>query len=874
MLMPQVHRSLYPSKTSLILPKPRIYSHSHAASLVPSRSSFTKTKRNGRVGYKTSNNVKAIATEIPVQRTKFKANVTVKRNDGSKNKQSDWTGGTLRLELVFADLDPDTGEVRSLTARASQAGQADDDVLFEAEFEVPPDYGEVGAVFVTNELSDEAMFIKKIVLDGSPHHGRVLLTCQAWVRFQQKRLFFTNKSTYLPGKTPSGLRRLRKVELENLRGNCQGERKKGDRIYDYDVYNDLGDPDSPEDLTRPVLGGKELPYPRRCRTGRPVLTKKEPSMETRSEYIYVPQDEEFSNTKQKSYRKMQELESKRLLFLALQTGRDDEAKFPYFTAIDVLFNEGINLPSAQLIMQRVLEAVDGKAPQVMKRDRFCWVRDEEFARQTLAGVNPSSIQLVTEWPLRSKLDPEIYGAPESAITDEMIEEEIKPFTTVEEAVKQKKLFILDYHDLLLPFVRQVRELGSATLYGSRTLFFLTPQGRLRPLAIELTRPKMDGNPQWKKVFRPTWKSTDVWLWRLAKANVLAHDSCYHQLITHWLRTHCATEPYVIAANRQLSAMHPIYRLLHPHFRYTMEINAEARKSLINAGGTIESTFSPGKYSMELSSVVYDKQWRFDHQGLPMDLISRGMAIEDPTSPHGLKLAVEDYPYANDGLELWAIIKKWVSDYANHYYPEASLIESDSELLAWWEEVRTVGHGDKKDEPWWPELRTPQDLIEIITTIVWVASGHHAAVNFGQYAYAGYFPNRPPITRRKMPNEDPKDEDWKLFLEKPVEILLETFPSQLQAATVMVALKVLSEHSPDEEYLGEKIEPVWAEDPVIKSYFEKFHGSLIELERIIDRKNADENFVNRHGAGVMPYELLKPFSKPGITGQGVPYSISI
>ncbi|KAJ6428032.1 hypothetical protein OIU84_023446 [Salix udensis] len=812
-----------------------------------------------------------MATESPAQLTKFKANVTVERHDGSKDKRSDWTSGTLRLELVFADLDP--REERSLTGiiiyeRASQAGQADDDVLFEAEVEVPPDHGEVGAVFVTNELSDEAIFIKEIVLDGSPHHGRVSLT-YSYTNFVDN----VEQSTYLPYKTPSGLRRLRQDELVNLRGNCQGERKKGDRVYDYDVYNDLGDPDSPEDLTRPVLGGKELPYPRRCRTGRP-LTKKEQSMETRSKYIYVPQDEEFSSTKQKSFRKMQELESKRLLFLALQTGNDNEAKFPYFTAIDVLFNGGINLPSAQLIMQRILEAVDGKAPQVMKRDRFCLFSDEEFARQTLAGANPSSIQLVTEWPLRSKLDPEIYGAPESAITDKMIEEEIKPFTTVEEAVKQKKLFILDYHDLLLPFVKQVRELGSATLYGSRTLFFLTPQGTLRPLAIELTRPQMDGNPPWKKVFRPNWKFTDVWLWRLAKANVLAHDSCYHQLITHWLRTHCATEPYVIAANRQLSAMHPIYRLLHPHFRYTMQINAEARKSLINAGGTIESTFSPGKYSMELSSVVYDKQWRFDHQGLPRDLISRGMAIEDPTSPHGLKLAVEDYPYANDGLELWAIIKNWVSDYVNYYYPDACLIESDSELLAWWEEVRTVGHGDKKDEPWWPELRTPQDLIEIITTIVWVASGHHAAVNFGQYAYAGYFPNNPPITRLKMPNEDPKDEDRKLFFEKPEEILLKTFPSQLQAAKVMLTMSVLSEHSPDEEYLGEKIEPVWAEDPHIKNCFEKFHGSLIELEGIIDGKNADEKFVNRHGAGVVPYELLKPFSKPGITGQGVPYSISI
>lgn len=191
-----------------------------------------------------------------------------------------------------------------------------------------------------------------------------------------------------------------------------------------------------------------------------------------------------------------------------------------------------------------------------------------------------------------------------------------------QALAQKKLFMLDYHDLLLPYVNKVRELNGTTLYGSRTLMFLTPAGTLLPLAIELTRPPKNRKPQWKHVYTPTFNATGAWLWKFAKAHVLAHDSGIHQLVSHWLRTHCATEPYIIATHRHLSQLHPIHRLLIPHFRYTMQINALARQFLISAGGTIESTFAPGKYSMPLCSVVYDQLWRFDHEALPADLISR------------------------------------------------------------------------------------------------------------------------------------------------------------------------------------------------------------------------------------------------------------
>ena len=48
-----------------------------------------------------------------------------------------------------------------------------------------------------------------------------------------------------------------------------------------------------------------------------------------------------------------------------------------------------------------------------------------------------------------------------------------------------------------------------------------------------------------------------------------------------LRTHYCTELFIIVANRQLNAMHLIYKLLHPHFRYTMEFNALAQEFLVS-----------------------------------------------------------------------------------------------------------------------------------------------------------------------------------------------------------------------------------------------------------------------------------------------------
>jgi linoleate 9S-lipoxygenase len=420
---------------------------------------------------------------------------------------------------------------------------------FSIFFEYDANFGIPGAFYIRNYTQAE-FFLVSVTLDDIPNRGSVQFVCNSWIynfkSYKNDRIFFTN-DTYLPSQTPAPLNYFREEELQNLRGDGTGERKEWDRIYDYDIYNDLGNPDGGDKLVRPVLGGSsDYPYPRRVRSGRKP-TRKDPKSE-KPGVIYVPRDENFGHLKSSDFL-MYGIKSLSQDVLPLfQSVIFDlnftPNEFDSFDEVRGLFEGGIKLPTDVLSKISPLPALkeilrtDGEQvlkfppPQVIRVSKSAWMTDEEFGREMLAGVNPCVIRLLQEFPPKSTLNATVYGDQASTITKEHLEPNLGGLA-VEEALDGKRLFILDYHDAFMPYLERINL--SAKAYATRTILFLKDDGTLKPIAIELSLPHSNGVQYGaeSKVFLPADEGADSIIWLLAKAHVIVNDSCYHQLMSHW-----------------------------------------------------------------------------------------------------------------------------------------------------------------------------------------------------------------------------------------------------------------------------------------------------------------------------------------------------
>ncbi|XVE72662.1 hypothetical protein DITRI_Ditri11bG0056400 [Diplodiscus trichospermus] len=794
-------------------------------------------------------------------------------------------------------------------------------IKFKLKFEVVRGLGTPGAFVVVNRDKHE-FFLKSAIFQyrsvpatRNKDKEKFHFYCGSWVypfhKTGVKRVFFINK-LYLPSETPPGLKRLREKELEKLRGGrSKGERKPWDRVYEYDYYNDLGDPDKGREYARPVLGGSaEFPYPRRLKTGRPPCChdpprsyQECPDFIKKTVHFFFPGAElstgNFSiirsivdffrrNPKPLSHQdtdSLNPLDELFDIFLEKQvTEMDDCVKKKLEKLVpEEIFNQVVANATKR-------DIVESQLPSIIAEDKDACFHDFEFGRQMLAGTNPVRIR---------------------------------------RAVKEDSVFVLEHYDYLLPFLNMINGTGVCA-YATRT-YLLKFSGSLEPIAIELRLP--DPNSSKSVIFAP-YDDDDDWCWVFAKLHVAANDAAYHQLVSHWLHTHAVIEPVIIATRRQLSVMHPIRRLLDPHFKDTLHVNALTRGIFLNAGGILETALFTGEFSMQLSSQLY-KQCRLEDQALPNDIVKRGMAVKEEEEdddnddddddyddddddenvrnketkekpaekkeenaathetqktkvkrPAGVKLILKDYPYAKDGTGIWDAIETWVRDYCEYFYVNDDAVKKDDKIQTWWSEIRDVGHGDQKEG--WYGITTRENLVKALTTLIWITSGLHAAVNFGQYAYAGWHPNRPTLLRKFIPKPD--TQEYQEMMKDPSKFRAQMLPEKFEMAFVIAVMDLLSRHTSDEVYLGQRPPEIkWEEDEFVDKKFQEFSEKLKEIEKNIMKRNKKYKLRNRWGPARIPYKLLYPdtsktrapykekmdiFTRIDITGLGIPNSISI
>ncbi len=363
-----------------------------------------------------------------------------------------------------------------------------------------------------------------------------------------------------------------------------------------------------------------------------------------------------------------------------------------------------------------------------------WRLDVYFAEQRLSGCNPIVLRRV-----KSSRD----LPADNNITNADVQRSLGPGHTLVGLMRSGRLFVCDYAMLKdLPWGSAAP--GPKRLWGPLALFYWRdpgpgtgPDGEFVPVAIQVRRaPWAD-----KRVFTP--HDADSKGWMAARMVLQQADATLHEVGTHLVRTHLVLEPFVIAAERNLSVRHPLLQLLRPHLRFILNINDDARNLLLNPGGRIEQLLGCTRAAaFDLAAEVY-RDWSFwEDARLPAELATRG--VDDPAKlPH--------YAYRDDGLLVYDAIHRFVTDFVDHYYANNAAVVGDGELQAFAQELRTSSKGKvKRLTPDRNRIRTKAHLIEVLTGVIWTSGPQHAAVNYTQWDMIGFAANVPLATYRDIP----------------------------------------------------------------------------------------------------------------------------
>uniref|UniRef100_A0A4W5QTF9 Lipoxygenase domain-containing protein n=1 Tax=Hucho hucho TaxID=62062 RepID=A0A4W5QTF9_9TELE len=384
-----------------------------------------------------------------------------------------------------------------------------------------------------------------------------------------------------------------------------------------------------------------------------------------------------------------------------------------------------------------------------------WKEDTFFGYQLLNGLNPMMIHRCSKLPENFPVTEDMVKA---SLFGKNLEAEIQ-------VCQHGVMYVIHLQYNMLYIV-------SHFLAAPLCLLYMTPEDKLIPIAIQLKQEPGDDNP----IFLPTDSEYD---WLLAKIFVRNADFVEHELNFHLLRTHLLAEVFAVSTLRNLPMVHPLYKLLISHFRYTLQINTLARQTLISENGVITKNASVGGPGMmeflkkAVASLTYSSLC------IPEDIIARGLE------------SIPNFFYKEDGLKLWDIVhsdrgatesialSKGPAGFALSNIPASLALARGSGLLMCLNEVVYCTFSIAGIPQ---SFSSVTELVKFLTMLIFTVSVQHAAVSNGQFDFGGWMPNFPISLQQPLPTTKGQCTE---------STMLKTFPDINTTVNGMAVLYLLS-----------------------------------------------------------------------------------
>ncbi|XP_005802694.1 hydroperoxide isomerase ALOXE3-like [Xiphophorus maculatus] len=434
-----------------------------------------------------------------------------------------------------------------------------------------------------------------------------------------------------------------------------------------------------------------------------------------------------------------------------------------------------------------------------------WKEDDFFGFQFLNGTNPNVIKCCSKLP------------PNFPVTDEMVRPFLETGTTLEKEMEEGNIFLCD-QKIMDGIPTRQKDGNHLYVAAGLCLFYKNPEGKLLPIAIQLYQQPSEQNP----IFLPSDLETD---WLLAKLFFRSSDLIQHQTLYHLMHTHYLAEVFTVATFRCLPTIHPLYKLLIPHFRYTLHVNILVRKLLLSPGGALSESSLGVEGLTELMRRDLS-QMTYSSLCLPENITERGLEL------------IPNFYYRDDALKLWNYLNGFAKAMVEYYYSSDSDVIKDIELQEWINEIFTHGFLENKHSGFPSCFNTIEEVAKFITMVIFRVSAQHAAVNNGQYDYNSWVPNGSLLLCKPPPATKGQSS---------MQTVLETLPDVEDSVKIMSAARILSEKYTDVVLLGEFPEEHF-DEPRPKEIIKALQVDLYYLREEIAARNSQLE---------IPYTYLNP-----------------